>query len=50
MRTPGPQSHTIFADNSFSIGHTPLVKLNGIWQGARATVVGKIEGPIRPTR
>ncbi len=33
-----------FADNSFSIGRTPLVKLNRITDGARATVLGKIEG------
>ncbi len=33
-----------FADNSFSIGRTPLVRLNRITDGARATVLGKIEG------
>ena len=33
-----------FADNSFSIGRTPLVKLNRITDGAPATVLGKIEG------
>jgi cysteine synthase A len=33
-----------FADNSFSIGRTPLVKLNRITDGAKATVLGKIEG------
>jgi cysteine synthase A len=34
----------IFADNSRSIGHTPLVKINRITQGAHATVLAKIEG------
>ena len=35
---------TYFADNSLSIGRTPLVKLNRITDGASATVLGKIEG------
>ena len=35
---------TIYQDNSLSIGHTPLVKLNRILDGARATVLAKIEG------
>lgn len=34
----------IFEDNSRSIGGTPLVRINRITQGARATVLGKIEG------
>ena len=34
----------IFADNSQSIGNTPLVKFNRVTQGARATVLGKVEG------
>jgi len=34
----------IFADNSQSIGQTPLVKLNHVTQGAKATVLAKIEG------
>lgn len=34
----------IFSDNSHSIGNTPLVKLNNIAEGARATVLAKIEG------
>jgi len=34
----------IYADNSLSIGRTPLVKLNRITQGAGATVLAKIEG------
>ncbi len=34
----------IFQDNSFSIGRTPLVKLNKVVDGAKATVLAKIEG------
>jgi cysteine synthase len=34
----------IYQDNSFSIGRTPLVKLNRIVDGAKATVLAKIEG------
>jgi len=34
----------IYDDNSFSIGRTPLVRLNRITAGARATVLAKIEG------
>ncbi len=33
-----------FKDNSQSIGHTPLVQLNRITDGAPATVLAKIEG------
>ena len=33
-----------FEDNSYSIGNTPLVRLNSITKGARATVLAKIEG------
>ena len=33
-----------FADNSRSIGNTPLVKLNRVTDGAPATVLAKIEG------
>ena len=33
-----------FADNSQSIGRTPLIKLNRIIDGAKATVLAKIEG------
>src|SRR5690349_20080363 len=31
-------------DNSLSIGRTPLVKLNRVSEGARATILAKIEG------
>ncbi len=34
----------IFQDNPESIGNTPLVKLNRVTQGAKATVLAKIEG------
>lgn len=33
-----------FEDNSQSIGHTPLVRLNRVTDGAPATVLAKIEG------
>jgi cysteine synthase A len=34
----------VFQDNSYSIGRTPLVRLNRIVDGAKATVLGKVEG------
>ena len=34
----------IFNDNSESIGNTPLIRLNHVTQGAKATVLAKIEG------
>jgi cysteine synthase A len=34
----------LFQDNSLSIGRTPLIKLNRVTAGARATVLAKIEG------
>lgn len=34
----------VYQDNSYSIGRTPLVKLNRVVDGAKATVVAKIEG------
>lgn len=33
-----------FEDNSLSIGHTPMVRLKRILDGAGATVLGKVEG------
>ena len=33
-----------YTDNAESIGHTPLVRLNRILDGAGATVLAKIEG------
>lgn len=33
-----------YQDNSFSIGRTPLVKLNRVVDGAKVTVLAKIEG------
>ena len=33
-----------YQDNSFSIGRTPLVKLNRVVDGAKTTVLAKIEG------
>lgn len=34
----------VYQDNSFSIGHTPLVKLNRVLDGAPVTMLAKIEG------
>jgi cysteine synthase len=34
----------VYKDNSESIGNTPLIKLNRVVQGAKATVLAKIEG------
>ncbi|MCZ2156624.1 MAG: cysteine synthase A [Bryobacterales bacterium] len=34
----------IFQDNSLAIGRTPLVKLNRVTEGAKATVLVKVEG------
>jgi cysteine synthase len=37
-------NNLFYKDNSFSIGRTPLVKLNRVVDGAKATVLAKIEG------
>src|SRR5580704_1137357 len=34
----------VFADNSFSIGRTPLVRLNHVVGGAQAAILAKVEG------
>ena len=34
----------IYDDNSASIGHTPLVRLNRVTAGCKATILGKVEG------
>jgi cysteine synthase len=34
----------VFEDNSHSIGHTPLIKLNRVTDGGRAIVLAKVEG------
>ena len=34
----------VYDDNSLSIGHTPLVRLNRVTDGGQATVLAKIEG------
>jgi len=33
-----------YEDNAHSIGHTPLVRLNRVHDGAPATILGKVEG------
>lgn len=34
----------VYQDNSFSIGRTPLIKLHRVVEGAKATVLAKVEG------
>jgi cysteine synthase A len=40
----GDLSLPVYDDNSFSIGRTPLVRLNRITDGGKATLLGKVEG------
>ncbi|HYW45440.1 MAG TPA: cysteine synthase A [Bryobacteraceae bacterium] len=35
---------TVYDDNSFSIGRTPLVRLNRVTEGGKAIILAKIEG------
>ena len=44
VRQKAPPMTQIFDDNSLTIGRTPLVRLNRITAGAKATVLAKIEG------
>src|SRR5450631_3087243 len=34
----------VYADNTLSIGRTPLIRLNRVTEGCHATVLAKIEG------
>ncbi len=34
----------VYEDNSFSIGRTPLVRLNRVTEGGKATILAKVEG------
>ena len=34
----------VYDDNSYSIGHTPLVRLNRMNDGGKAIIIAKIEG------
>ncbi len=34
----------VYDDNTLSIGHTPLVRLNRVTDGSKATILAKIEG------
>jgi cysteine synthase A len=34
----------VYADNSESIGHTPLIRFNRVNAGGKAIVLGKVEG------
>ena len=39
----------IFKDNSESIGRTPLIHINRMTRGSKATVLAKVEGRNPPT-
>jgi cysteine synthase A len=34
---------TVFTNNSLSVGHTPLIRLNRVGNGAKATILAKVE-------
>jgi len=38
----------VYDDNSLSIGHTPLIRLNRVTDGGKATVLAKIKGGTPP--
>jgi cysteine synthase A len=40
----GDNMERCFSDNSFSIGNTPMVKINKMAKGLKATILAKIEG------
>lgn len=42
--TNGDNTMPIFEDNSLAIGRTPLVRINKVTEGLKATVLAKIEG------
>jgi cysteine synthase A len=44
LELKGKGIRVTYQDNSFSIGRTPLVKLNRVVDGAKTTVLAKIEG------
>ena len=44
MYRTGRYNVGVYEDNSFSIGRTPLVRLNRVTDGAKATILAKIEG------
>ncbi|HXN50128.1 MAG TPA: cysteine synthase A [Bryobacteraceae bacterium] len=44
MSPTGKSNPSRFDDNALSIGRTPLIRLNRITGGARATILAKIEG------
>jgi cysteine synthase A len=44
IRTGTDKGARVYADNSQAIGNTPLVRLNNVTKGCKATVLAKIEG------